>query len=110
MSTTITLKADSGGFAENKDEARMIRTTRLLPVLDRGEEITLDFSEIRYATQSYVHVLINEALVKHGETALHLIEFKNCSQQLRSVIELVVDYSLDGFAPTATSTKVSQSH
>ena len=33
-----------------------------------------------------------------GEPALESIEFRNCSPQVRSVIELVIDYSLGGFA------------
>jgi hypothetical protein len=97
MEQIITLPAGIDGFAEDKDEARNIRINDLLPALDRGESVVIDFGNIRYATQSYVHALIGEALRKHGEPVLDLIEFKNCSPQLRSLVELVVDYSLGGF-------------
>jgi STAS-like domain of unknown function (DUF4325) len=98
MSEVIKLEPGVGGFAEDKDQARLLRVSRILPALDRGESVALDFSEIRYATQSYVHALIGEALRKYGEGLLERVEFKNCSPQLRSLIELVVDYSLGGFS------------
>ncbi|MFN7947237.1 MAG: STAS-like domain-containing protein [Blastocatellia bacterium] len=98
------IELDSGvkGFAENKDYASQIRREILIPALDRGEEVVIDFAAVRYATQSFIHALIGEALNKYQESFLDKVEFKNCSPQLQSVIELVVDYSLGGF-PTVKS-------
>lgn len=98
MSVEIVLESGVNGFAENKDEAKAVRLSKILPVLSAGTTLVLDFRAVRYATQSYVHALIGEVLQKFGEPALELIEFRNCSPQVRSVIELVVDYSLGGFA------------
>ena len=97
MSESIKLESDVGGFAEDKDQAKELRITKIIPALDRGDTVVLDFGGIRYATQSYVHALIGEALRRYGEDLLRRVEFRNCSPQLRSVIELVVDYSLGGF-------------
>ncbi len=99
---TITLGPGIGGFVEDKEEAISIRIHQILPALDRQEKVVLDFSEVQYATQSYVHALIGEALQKHGEDVLDLLEFKGCSSQLRSLVELVVDYSLGGFPKAKT--------
>jgi uncharacterized protein DUF4325 len=96
---TIKIGSVSNGFAEDKDEAKKIRSEEILPALQRGENVALDFQDVREATQSFVHALVGQALQQYGESALELIEFKNCSSQLKSVIELVVDYSLGGFAP-----------
>lgn len=98
MSELIKLEPDISGFAEDKEQAKNLRLSIILPALDRGDRVVLDFGKIRYATQSYVHALIGEALVKYGEGLLERVEFKDCSPQLRSLIELVVDYSLGGFA------------
>ena len=57
----------------------------------------LDFSSVDYTTQSYVHALIGEALRTYGDQALARIEFRGCASPVRSLIELVVDYSLGGF-------------
>lgn len=97
MTTRLKIPSGPGGFAEDKDEAKRLRTSEILPTLEREEQLVLDFVDVRYATQSYVHALIGEALKKHGEDALELLEFKSCSAAVRSVIELVVDYSLGGF-------------
>jgi hypothetical protein len=100
MITEIQLHSGVAGFAEDKDEARKLRLESLLPALERGEKVVLDFAKVRYATQSFIHALLGEALQKYGEELLDRVEFKSCSPQLQSVIELVVDYSLGGF-PTA---------
>lgn len=102
MSTKIRVPAGHTGFSEDKDEARELRTSRILPTLERREKVVLDFERVNYATQSYIHTLIGEALQKYGDSALDLIEFKNCSPSVRSVIELVVDYSLTGFPSQET--------
>lgn len=97
MITRIELRPNVGGFAEDKDQARGIRIEKLLPALKDDGRVVLDFRHIEYATQSYVHALLGEILQKYGEPVLDRLEFKNCTQQLQSVIELVVDYSLGGF-------------
>lgn len=86
------------GFAEDKDQARKIRLEMILPALEQGQAIVLDFRNVKYATQSFIHALLGDVLQRYGENVLDQVEFKNCSRQLRSVIELVVDYSLSGFA------------
>jgi len=98
MSEILRLASGVSGFAEDKDQAKELRTSRLLPALARNESVVLDFANVRYATQSFIHALIGEALQKYGDKALDMLEFKHCSSQVRSVIELVVDYSLEGFA------------
>lgn len=93
----IKLQPGIAGFAEDKAQAKSIRKDQLLPALEQGEKIVLDFRDVKYATQSFIHALLGEALYKYREELLDRIEFKNCTLQLQSVIELVVDYSLGGF-------------
>jgi STAS-like domain of unknown function (DUF4325) len=88
----------AGAFAEDKDFARKLRTLEILPALAEGSELVLDFGRVKYVTQSFVHALVGEALVRYGADLLERVEFKNCSPQIRSVVSLVVDYSLGGFA------------
>jgi hypothetical protein len=98
MSAEIIVASGTNGFAGDKDAARAVRLSKVLPAVISGHAVVLDFHGVRYATQSYVHALIGEALQKYGERALDYMEFRNCSPQVKSVIELVVDYSLGGFA------------
>lgn len=97
MTIRIVLKAGSNRFAEDKEVARQLRLERIMPALEKGGTVVLDFKQVSYATQSYIHALIGEALQKHGEAALGHLEFKNCTSAVRSVVELVVDYTLGGF-------------
>lgn len=94
---TIKITSESKGFAEDKDEARRLREEHLLPALEKGQSVAIDFSNVTSATQSFIHALIGQALQRFGEDVLDKIEFKNCSITIKSVIELVIDYSLAGF-------------
>lgn len=109
MTTTISLTASSSGFAEDKEAAKELRIAKILPALERGDSIILDFANVTYATQSFIHALIGEPLRRYQQVALNNLEFKNCSPQLKSLVELVVDYSLGGFAEEHTSTKPRRS-
>jgi hypothetical protein len=91
------LQPGANGFAEDKDEARRIRIERILPTLGEDRGVVLDFGQVKYSTQSFVHALVGEAMQRYGEAALHRIEFKSCSPQVKSLVQLVVDYSLGGF-------------
>jgi hypothetical protein len=100
MKINVTLSAGVAGFAEDKDYAKQLRRDQILPALAANNDVVVDFSAVRYATQSFVHALIGEAIQKYGEPVLEHLEFRHCTPQLRSVIELVVDYSVGGFAAT----------
>jgi len=95
------------GFVEDKDLGKSLRTEKIIPALSRGETVVLDFSDVKYATQSFIHALVGEPLKRFGQDALDRIEFRKCSQQLKSVIELVVAYSFTSFIDR-TSPKIEQ--
>jgi STAS-like domain of unknown function (DUF4325) len=98
VKTHIDITPSAGDLAEDKDYARALRTSAILPQLEKGGQIVLDFSRVKYVTQSFVHALVGEALARYGAELLDRIEFKDCSPQIRSVVSLVVDYSLGGFS------------
>ena len=86
----------TGDFAENKDTARDIRIKQILPSLDQGEEVILDFLGITAATQSFVHALISDVVRKYSDEVYDRIEFKGCSPSVRQIIDIVADYMDDG--------------
>lgn len=100
----LVILAGASGFAEDKDEARHLRQEQIMPALERGESVIIDFGAVKYATQSYVHALLSEPLHKYGELLLDRLEFRNCSTTVQNVIGLVVDYTFSGFPdPELTS-------
>ncbi len=81
-----------GSFAENKDIAKEIRTKKIIPAIDLGREVTLDFTGIESATQSFIHALISDLIRKYGLEVLDQILFKACNETTKKIISIVVDY------------------
>lgn len=81
-----------GSFAENKDLARDIRIKKIIPALEKGQKVTLDFKGIDSATQSFIHALISDLIRNYGSEVLDKVYFKNCSETVRKIIQIVVDY------------------
>lgn len=88
----IKMKPIVGNFAENKDLARDLRIKKIIPALDKKQEISLDFAGIESATQSFIHALISDLIRNYGAEVLDRIYFKNCSETIRKIINIVVDY------------------
>jgi len=82
----------TSSFAENKDLARTIRIKKIIPALNQKKKITLDFTGIDSATQSFIHALISEVIRKYGIEILDKIYFKNCNETVKKIIKIVVEY------------------
>jgi len=93
---TVSIFYRTGAFAENKDTARDIRVKEIVPALNSGEEVVLDFEKVEAATQSFVHALISDVMRKFGSGSLDRISFKSCSPVVKKIIGIVVDYMQDG--------------
>ena len=81
-----------GSFAENKDRAREIRLTKIIPALEKKQEITLNFAGIEGATQSFIHALISDLFRIYGNIILERVYFKHCNETVQKIITIVVDY------------------
>jgi len=93
---TIPIVERAGAFAENKDVARSIRINEIVPMLNVGEEVALDFHGVDAATQSFIHALISDLIRKYGVSVLDRMEFKSCHVKVRKIIEIVVEYMQEG--------------
>ena len=88
----IKLFKQVGQFADNKDLARDIRLNNLIPALEKGKNIILDFEKVEGATQSFIHALISDLIRKYGNEILDKIQFKSCNETIKGIITIVVDY------------------
>jgi hypothetical protein len=84
-----------GSFAENKDAARDLRLEEIEPALRAGEDVTIDFAGVELATQSFVHALVSAVIRSFGPDILDRVLFANCSDTVKGVVEIVVEYSQD---------------
>lgn len=88
----IKIRPIAGVFAENKDLARSIRLKKIIPALEAKQEVTLDFSKVEAATQSFIHALISDLIRKFGNDVLNKIYFKNCNEIVKKIITIVTEY------------------
>ena len=92
----IPIVDSAGAFAENKDVARDIRMREIIPALEKNEDVILDFEGVDAATQSFIHALVSDVLRKYGCGVLDRIAFKSCSDTVKKIIRIVVDYMQEG--------------
>lgn len=92
----IELYSYTGDFAENKDAAKKIRIDQIEPAISMGKKVILDFNGVTSATQSFIHALISNAIRINGVESLDRLHFKNCNEQVKTIIRIVVDYVQDG--------------
>lgn len=86
----------AGEFAENKDIARDVRLKEIIPVLNKKQEVILNFERVGAATQSFIHALISDLFRNYGNDVLDQITFKSCNETIKKIINIVVDYMQDG--------------
>jgi hypothetical protein len=82
---------DVGGFVEDVEEARHVRTELILPAIARGDLVILNFAGARFATQSFVHALLNDAFRVPG--SLCRLSFVNCTSSTEEAIRAVAAYA-----------------
>lgn len=88
----INIKEVADSFAQDKDIAQQLRQERILPTLEKGEALTLDFTGVEGTTQSFVHALISDLFRQHGPNVLDHLTFKGCNPTVQKIIEMVVAY------------------
>lgn len=79
-------------YGENKDIAKTLRQTVILPALKHNEELIIDFEGVSGVTQSFIHALIAEPIRRFPKQAFELIIFKNCNDMVRVIVETVEEY------------------
>ena len=89
-----------GTFAENKDFARELRRDVILPALKAQGIVILDFSGVESATQSFIHALISELIREFGIQVLDQILFKGCTESVKKIVSIVVEYMQHEEEPT----------
>lgn len=80
-----------GEFSEDVERAATVRDNLLMPAVRNGDMVVLDFSGARFATQSFVHALLNDALKEPG--SLTRLSFVNCTKSTEEAIRAVAAYA-----------------
>ena len=89
---SISIREHAGQFAENKDVAQHIRQTLIIPELEAGREVMIDFDGVTGVTQSFIHALISDILRRYGSEMLDRLVFRHCNETVQKMIVIVTDY------------------
>lgn len=84
-----------GTFAENKELAKQWREEEVIPAIEKGMRVVLNFEGVKVATQSFIHALISSILREKGESVLEQFEFCSCDESVKQVLLTVIEYSLE---------------
>lgn len=79
-----------GDFNEDVERAAKIRNETIVPSINAGDMLVLDFGGARFATQSFVHALLYEAFQTQG--SLSRLSFLNCTEPTEEAIRAVAAY------------------
>ena len=97
MRTTINLLDQIGKFGEDKDAARAIRQRQIIPALESGNEVALDFTGVSGATQSFIHALIAEPIMRFRDQAFEILYYISANDEVAEIISIVYRYLQESF-------------
>lgn len=83
-----------GKWAEDKDAAITFRDRHLLPAIEAGKRIDLDFREVETAPHSFLNALLATPVRRLGMKAYQWIRIFNASGSIHEIIDAVLDDNL----------------
>jgi hypothetical protein len=83
------LEHTNAPFLGGRYRARELRE-ELEQLLTRADEIVLDFTGMKSATQSFVDELVGVLVLRHGPNITQRIVFKGCSEDIKEILSFVV--------------------
>lgn len=91
---SVAIGADKGAFAIDRARAHSLAYNEILPRLESGKNVELDFTGIANTTQPFCHSLIVPILLHGGDEVLTRIRFIACSARTRSPIRFAVSHGI----------------
>ncbi|MEF8700946.1 MAG: DUF4325 domain-containing protein [Candidatus Accumulibacter sp. UW20] len=79
-------------FEEDVEAAAQCRETIILPSINSGKMIVIDFDKVRFATQSFVHALMYK-VIRDGQQIGSTLSIANCTNATREAIMAVAAYA-----------------
>jgi|SRR5271157_2037645 len=86
-----------GKYAEDKDAAIKYRDRHLIPALEQGKRIDLDFDRVETAPHSFLNALLATPVAKLGPKAYQWIKIRNAPAAIREIIDGVLEDNLPKF-------------
>ncbi|MBN2317165.1 MAG: sensor histidine kinase [Sedimentisphaerales bacterium] len=80
-----------GDFNEDVEAAATVRNNEITPTVKNGNMVVLDFKGSRFATQSFIHALLND--VFRLPASILRLSFVNCTRPTEEAIRAVAAYA-----------------
>lgn len=80
-----------GVYAEDKDAAIKQRNKRILPAIEEGKTIRLDFGKVQSAPHSFLSALLATPIKNLGLNAYKRIKILNANSEIRETIDFIFD-------------------
>ncbi len=90
-SVVIKLNNYFGQYLENKDLAKEIRDTIILPSIEKGEILTLDFDGICFSAHSLLFAMLATPIERLGLSAYKKIKIINAAPEIRETLDFIFD-------------------
>lgn len=90
-------------FEEDVEQAAKVRDDIVLPTIASGAMVVLDFSGVKFATQSFVHALMYK-VIRDGQQIGSTLSIACCSNSTREAVMAVAAYAkaVDSESPSST--------
>ena len=79
-------------FEEDVEAASRCRDSVVLPSINCGKMVVLDFANVRFATQSFVHALMYK-VIRDGQHIGSTLSIANCTNSTREAVMAVAAYA-----------------
>lgn len=80
-----------GVYAEDKEAAKRFRDSRIIERIAQGDQITLDFSDVKAAPHSFLSALLATPITRLGMLAYKKIKVINVLPEIRETIDFILD-------------------
>ncbi|MEW8690332.1 MAG: DUF4325 domain-containing protein [Candidatus Thiodiazotropha endolucinida] len=80
-----------GPFAEDKTAAISLRDRRIIPAIQEGKKVVVDFDEIKSCPHSFLSALLATPIKILGMSAYKKIRILNASPEIRETIDYILD-------------------
>jgi hypothetical protein len=87
----LSLRNYFGRYAEDKQLAIRLRDGKILPAIEKGISITVDFEEVISAPHSLLNALLATPIQRLGLAAYKKIKVINASPEIRETVDFIMD-------------------
>lgn len=91
---SLVVAPDGSTMAWERTRARGLAVEQIMPLLEQGLNVSLDFSNTRTATQAFCYALLSSLCKRFGEAVLGRLRLIACSSQVEVVIRLALNDGL----------------